>query len=192
MRVLAIDVGGTTVKILATGQSEPRRFASGPTMTPENMVTGVKELAGTWKYDVDCARLPGTRQQRPHRPRTQESRRPAGSTSISRPRSGCPVRIINDAAMQALGSYQGGLLLFLGLGTGLGAAVVADGVVIPMELAHLSCKNQHVPSTTSECAPCGRFGRKKWRKYVAFGAERLIEALAPGRCRIRRRQRAGN
>ena len=177
MRVLAIDVGGTSVKILATGQSEPRRFASGPTMTPENMVTGVKELAGTWKYDVIALGYPG---------------RVSNGRIVLEPKNlapgwvdfdfaaafGCPVRIINDAAMQALGSYQGGLLLFLGLGTGLGAAVVADGVVIPMELAHLSCKN-HTYEHYLGVRALRRFGRKKWRKYVAFGAERLIEALHP-------------
>ena len=177
MQVLAIDVGGTNVKILATGQREPRKFASGRTMTPENMVAGVKELAGTWKYDVVALGYPG---------------RVSKSRILLEPRNlapgwvdfdfaaafGCPVRIINDAAMQALGSYQGGLLLFLGLGTGLGAAVVADGVVIPMELAHLSWKN-HTYEHYLGVKALRRVGRRKWRKYVAAGAEGLIEALHP-------------
>jgi polyphosphate glucokinase len=91
---------------------------------------------------------------------------------------GCPVRVINDAAMQALGSYKRGLLLFLGLGTGLGAALVADGVVLPMELGQLSFKNGTYEDYLGVLA-LQRLGRKKWQKYVAFGTARMIEALHP-------------
>src|SRR6476619_1041072 len=90
----------------------------------------------------------------------------------------CPVQIINDAAMQALGNYKRGLLLFLGLGTGLGAALVVDGVVIPMELAHLSFRNGTYEDYIGARA-LKRLGRKRWQKYVEFGTARMIEALDP-------------
>jgi predicted NBD/HSP70 family sugar kinase len=135
MHMLVVDVGGTTVKILATGQAEPRTFPSWPTLTPAQMVSGVKELAGEWPYDVVSIGYPGLVLQgdvvaEPHN---------LGSGWVGfdfAAAFGCPVKLINDAAMQALGSYQDGVLLFLGLGTGLGAALVTDGVVTPMELGH--------------------------------------------------------
>jgi polyphosphate glucokinase len=126
MNVLVIDVGGTYVKILATGQKEPRRFFSGPTMTPRQMVSGVKKLAADWQYDVVSIGYPGL---------VLRGRVAAEPYNLAPGWAGFnfaaafrrPVKIINDAAMQALGSYQGGEMLFLGLGTGLGSAVVADG-----------------------------------------------------------------
>jgi polyphosphate glucokinase len=137
MNVLAVDIGGTNVKILATGQKEPRRFPSGPTLTPEHMVAGVKELAADWKYDVVSIGYPG---------------QVVGDRAVTEPRNlahgwvgfdfqaafGRPVKVINDAAMQALGSYNGGTMLFLGLGTGLGSALVVRGHIVPMELGALS------------------------------------------------------
>jgi polyphosphate glucokinase len=177
MRVLVVDIGGTNVKILATGEKTPRKFPSGPKLTPTKMVAEVKALAAPWKYDAIAIGYPGqVRDGRivsePH----NLGRRWVGFDFAAA--FGLPVRILNDAAMQAFGSYKRGLLLFLGLGTGLGAALVADGVVIPMELAHLSFKNGTYEDYVGVRA-LKRMGRKKWQKYVEFGANRLIEALHP-------------
>ena len=177
MKVLVIDIGGSNVKILATGQRTPRKFASGPTMTPKKMVAGVKALAAGWKYDVIALGYPG--RVRDGRITSQPHNLGRGWVGFNfRSAFGRPVRIINDAAMQALGSHKRGLLLFLGLGTGLGAALVAEGVVIPMELAHLSFKNGTYEDYLGLRA-LKRLGRKKWQKYVEFGAARMIEAVAP-------------
>jgi predicted NBD/HSP70 family sugar kinase len=177
MKVLVIDIGGTNVKILATGQRTPRKFASGPTLTPKKMVAGVKALAAGWKYDAIAIGYPG----RVHDGRITAQARNLGRGWVGfnfKSAFGRPVRIINDAAMQALGSHKRGVLLFLGLGTGLGAALVAEGVVIPMELAHLSFKNGTYEDYLGLRA-LKRLGRKRWQKYVEFGAARMIEAVAP-------------
>jgi len=177
MRVLVVDVGGTNVKILATGQQTPRKFPSGRKMTPGAMVSGVKALAGSWEYDAVAIGYPG----RVHRGKIvvephNLARRWVGFDFRSA--FGCPVKVINDAAMQALGSYKGGLLLFLGLGTGLGAALVADGVVIPTELAHLPYKNATWEDYLGARSLHKR-GRKKWQQHVEFAIARLTDALAP-------------
>ena len=139
MNVLVVDVGGTHVKILATGQKEPRKFPSGPKMTPKQMVSGVKKLASDWKYDVVSIGYPGPGSQ--GRPVAEPHNLGKAWVGFNfKSAFGCPVKIINDAAMQALGSYRGGLMLFLGLGTGLGSALVVEGIVVPMELGHLSYK----------------------------------------------------
>ena len=136
LKVLVIDVGRTGVKILATGQTERRRFPSGKTMTPREMVAGVKKLAKDWKYDVVSLGYPGL--VRDNNAASEPHNLALGWVGFDfNAAFGCPVKIINDAAMQALGSYRGGTLLFLGLGTGLGSALVADGTVVPLELAHL-------------------------------------------------------
>jgi len=177
IRVLVVDIGGTNVKILATGQTEPRRFPSGRELTPAAMVSGVKELAKDWKYDVVAIGYPG---------QVRAGRIVSEAKNLGRrwidfdftAAFGRPVRIINDAAMQALGSYQKGLLLFLGLGTGLGAALVVNGVVIPMELAHLSFKNETYEHYVGARA-LARLGRKKWQKHVEYATARMIEAVLP-------------
>src|SRR4029450_12545252 len=137
MNVLVVDVGGTNVKILATGQAEPRKFPSGPKLTAKGMVSGVRKSARNWEYDVVAIGYPGLVLQgrvaaEPH------NLAPGWAGFDFAAAFGCPVKLINDAAMQALGSYKEGVLLFLGLGTGLGSALVAEGVVVPMELGHLS------------------------------------------------------
>ena len=176
MRVLVVDIGGTNVKILATGQRTPRKFPSGPKLTPKKMVAGVKALAADWKYDAVAIGYPG--QVRDGRILTEPHNLGRGWVGFDfKAAFGCPVRIINDAAMQALGSYKSGLLLFLGLGTGLGAALVADGVVIPMELAHLSFKDGTYEDYLGVRA-LKRLGRKKWQKYVEFGTARMIRRSA--------------
>jgi len=177
MRVLVVDIGGTNVKILATGENEPRKFPSGPSLTPIQMVAGVKQLAGDWTYDAVAIGYPGPVihgriSSEPHN---------LGGGWIEfdfNAAFGRPVRIINDGAMQALGSYKSGLLLFLGLGTGLGAALVADGVLIPMELAHLSFRNGTYEKYLGVRA-LRRLGRKKWQKNVELITAELMKALHP-------------
>jgi polyphosphate glucokinase len=139
MTVLVIDVGGTHVKILATGRKQHREVESGPTMTAAQMVAAVKQRAAGWRYDrVSIGYLGPVVHDHPlHEPMHLG----AGWVGFDFPAAfGCPVKIINDAAMQALGSYKGGHMLFLGLGTGLGSAMIVDGMVQPMELGHLPYK----------------------------------------------------
>jgi hypothetical protein len=159
-RVLVIDVGGTNVKMLATGQKEPRKYPSGPTMTPRRMVRLVKKSVRDWKFDCVSLGFPGpVINQHPLR---EPHNLGGGWMGFNfRKAFGCPVRIINDAAMQALGSYKGGRMLFLGLGTGLGSAMVVDGMLQPMELAHLIYKNgpikRNVKRYFSPSAQCRHF-----------------------------------
>src|SRR5262249_48189173 len=137
--VLAIDIGGTHVKILATGQDERHEFESGPKLTPQSMVANVKNLAKDWKYELVSIGYPGL--VRFNRPIAEPRNLAKGWVGFNFEAGfGRPVRIINDAAMQALGSYRGGTMLFLGLGTGLGSAMVVEGVVLPFELGHLPYK----------------------------------------------------
>src|SRR6516164_4294153 len=136
MKVLAIDVGGTHVKMLVTGQEVPLKFVSGPKMTAKQMVSTVKKLTQGWDYDAVSIGYPGQVLQGRilHEPRNLGS----GWVNFDFAKAfGCKVKVINDAAMQALGSYKGGRMLFLGLGTGLGSAMIVDGILEPMELAHL-------------------------------------------------------
>ena len=177
MNVLVVDIGGTNVKILATGQTEPRRFASGPTLTAKQMVVGVKKLARGWKYDVVSIGYPGM---------VVRNRLLAEPYNLGRGWMGFdfesafkrPVKLINDAAMQALGSYKRGKMLFLGLGTGLGSTMIVDGIVEPMELAHLPYKKGTYEDYVGERSLEKR-GKKKWRRYVADVVERLTTALEP-------------
>jgi len=177
MKVLVVDVGGTSVKILATGEGEPRKFASGPAMTARQMVAGVKKLAAGWKYDRVSIGYPGVVKN--HQPVTEPHNLAQGWVRFDYAAAfGCPVRIINDAAMQALGSYKGGTMLFLGLGTGLGSALVVDGIVVPMELAHLPYRK----STYEEYVGVRELERekkKKWRRQVEDVVERLTAAFHP-------------
>jgi polyphosphate glucokinase len=155
VNVLVIDIGGTHVKLLATGQDEPVKFVSGPTLTPARMVAGVKKLGRGWKYHAISMGYPGL---------VLHGRR--------------PVKIINDAAMQALGSYKGGKMLFLGLGTGLGSALVVDGIVEPMELGHLPYRKGTYEAYVGQRGLEQR-GKKKWRRHVADVVAGLIAALEP-------------
>ena len=163
MNVLVVDVGGTHVKILATGQTESRRFPSGATLTPKRMVAGVKKLAGDWKYNAVSIGYPGTVVR--NRPLTEPHNLGRGWVGFN---FGAafkhPVKVVNDAAMQALGSYKGGKMLFLGLGTGLGSTMIADGVVEPMELAHLPYKKGTYEDYVGEWSLEKR-GKKKWRRH---------------------------
>src|SRR5262245_41133138 len=128
MKVLVVDVGGTHIKILATGRRSPRKFSSGATMTPEQMVAGVRQLARDWKYDVVSIGYPGPVLR--GRPVAEPHNLGPGWVGFDfQSAFGRPVKLVNDAAMQAMGSYKGGKLLFLGLGTGLGSAFIVDGIV---------------------------------------------------------------
>jgi polyphosphate glucokinase len=177
MNVLGIDVGGTYVKILATGQKELRRFSSGPTMAPQQMVSGVTKLAAEWQYDVLSIGYPGL---------VLRGRVAAEPYNLAPGWVGFnfaaaferPVKLLNDAAMQALGSYQGGAMLFLGLGTGLGSALVTDGVVVPMELAHLLYKKRTYEDYVG-LRGLQRLGRKKWQRHVESAVKQLIAAFHP-------------
>ena len=138
-KVLVVDVGGTHLKILASGQRTPRKIASGRKMTAQRMCNWVKKAASDWHYEVAAIGYPGpVVHGRPvHEPYNMSK----GWVGFDYAKGlGCPVKVINDAAMQAIGSYQGGRMLFLGLGTGLGSAMIVDGIVEPMELAHLPYK----------------------------------------------------
>jgi polyphosphate glucokinase len=175
--VLAVDVGGTSVKILATGQGESRSFPSGPTLTPRRMISQVKKLAADWIYDVVSIGYPGpVLRGRPIAEPYNLGRGWVGfdfAAAFSR-----PVKVVNDAAMQALGSYQGGKMLFLGLGTGFGSAMIVDGIVEPMELGHLPYRKGTYEDYVGR-AGLERRGIKKWRRDVADVVARFIAALEP-------------
>jgi len=177
MNVLVIDVGGTHVKILATGQKERREFESGPTTTPSGMVAEVKRLARGWRFDVVSIGYPGL--VLGGRIAAEPHNLAPGWIGFDFERAfGLPVKVANDAAMQALGSYVKGTMLFLGLGTGLGSALVVDGHVVPMELAHLSYGDATIEDYVG-LRGLERLGKKKWRKHVAFLVERFTAALHP-------------
>jgi polyphosphate glucokinase len=176
VKVLVIDVGGTHVKVLATGQRTPRKIPSGATMTARRMVRAVKRTAADWAYDVVSIGYPGPVLH--NRPVAEPYNLGGGWVGFNfRAAFGCPVKIVNDAAMQALGSYRGGRMLFLGLGTGLGTALIVDGVLEPMELAHLPYKKRGTYEDYVGRRGLERLGKKKWRRHVAQVAKRLQAAL---------------
>ncbi|MFY9529037.1 MAG: ROK family protein, partial [Candidatus Acidiferrales bacterium] len=165
-RVLVIDVGGTNVKVLATGQRQPRKIPSGPAMTASQMVREVKRLVRDWKYDRISIGYPGPAIH--NHPLHEPHNLGGGWVGFNfRKAFGRPVKLVNDAAMQALGSYKGGCMLFLGLGTGLGSAMIADGILEPMELAHLPYKKGKTYEDYLGLRGLKRLGKKKWRRHVA-------------------------
>ena len=175
MKILVIDVGGTHGKILAAGEKLYREFPSGPTMTAKQMVAAVKKLAGGWEYDVISIGYPGVVVHgspvlEPHNLGTGW----VGfdfAAAFKR-----PVKMVNDAAMQALGGYKRGRMLFLGLGTGLGSAMIVDGLVVPMELAHLPYKKATFEDYVG-IRGLKQHGKKKWRRHVMDVVKRLSAAL---------------
>jgi polyphosphate glucokinase len=177
MNILVIDVGGTHIKILATGETEKREIDSGPSITARQMVTSVKKLAGGWKYDAVSIGYPGPVVH--DRPLTEPHNLGKGWMGFDFAAAfRLPVKVMNDAAMQALGSYRGGRMLFLGLGTGLGSTLIVDGAVQPMELAHLPYKKGTYEDYVGVRGLEG-FGKKKWRKHVEDVVERLVAAFEP-------------
>jgi len=182
VKILVVDVGGNNVKLLVTGQKVPRKVPSGPDLTPARMVAGIKKAIPDWKWDVVTIGYPGV--VKDGRPALEPKNLGEGWLRYNYRRAlGKPVRIINDAAMQALGSYEGGRMLFLGLGTGLGAALVLEGLVQPLEIAHLKYDDgktyeEHVGKKAQD-----RLGKKRWRKevdqivmdlYAAFQVDEVV------------------
>jgi polyphosphate glucokinase len=175
--VLAVDVGGSRVKMLVNGDSERRRFPSGPGLTPEEMVTGVLEHTRDWKFSVISVGVPAS---------------VFGGRVVREPFNlgtgwvdfdfeaalGRPTKLMNDAAMQALGSYAGGRMLYLGFGTGLGSTLIVEGVVQPMELGHLPYRRHTYEDYVGERGR-KRLGKKRWKDAVHDVIERLFAALQP-------------
>lgn len=177
MNILVIDVGGSNVKIFTSEEKERRKFPSGAALTAAQMVEEVKALASDWNYDAVSIGYPG---------KVKHERIVAEPHNLGRgwlgfdfsAAFGCPVKLINDAAMQALGDYRGGSMLFLGLGTGLGSAMIVDGTIVPMELGHLPYKRKTFEDYVGAAA-LKRKGIKKWRADVIDVIAILSDALVP-------------
>jgi polyphosphate glucokinase len=177
MNILAIDIGGTWVKLLLTGQTEPTKLPSGLAFTPQQLVADVKRATAGWTYDVVSIGLPAPVVN--NRPLREPWNLGAGWVGFDFQRAlGCVVRVVNDAAMQALGSYRGGKMLFLGLGTGLGSCMVVDGIVEPMELGHLPYQDATFEDYVG-IRGLERLGKAKWREHVTDVVARLVAALEP-------------
>ena len=175
-RVLVIDIGGTHIKLLATGQKEPIKIPSGPEMTPRRMVTLVRRATAKWKYSAVSIGYPGPVLH--GKPVSDPHNLAPGWVGFDfRKAFGRPVKLMNDAALQAIGSYKRGRMLFLGLGTGLGSALIVDGVIEPLELAHLPYKKGGTYEDYIGLRGLERLGKKKWRRYVADVVNRLKAAL---------------
>jgi polyphosphate glucokinase len=177
-KILVIDIGGTHIKILASGQRTPRKVDSGPKMTAKKMAAWVKDAAKDWPHDVASIGYPGAVVH--GRPLREPYNLGTGWVCFNYSKAlGCPVKIINDAAMQALGDYEGGRMLFLGIGTGLGSAMIVDGVVEPMELAHLPYKHGKTYEDYAGLRGLKRLGKKKWRRHVTDIVTELTAAMNP-------------
>jgi len=176
VKVLVIDVGGTHVKACVYGHKTKIETASGPMMTPKKMVAGLRPAVAGLKYDAISMGYPGPVVH--GRPMTEPHNLAPGWVGFDFKKAfGCRIKIINDAAMQALGSDHGGRMLFLGLGTGLGSAFVVDGLVEPLELAHLPYKNGRTYEDYVGLAGLKKHGKKKWRHHVRDVIERLQAAF---------------
>jgi polyphosphate glucokinase len=175
MKVLVIDIGGNSVKVLITGETEPRKFPSGPTLTPREMVSATLKLTEDWQYGAVSVGYPG---------RVRDNQVVAEPVNLGRGwlhfdfarAFGCPAKVINDAAMQALGSYRTGKLLFLGLGTGLGSALIVDRRIVPMELGHLPYKDSTYESYVG-LEGLKRLGITEWRACVQRVVAAFVAAL---------------
>jgi polyphosphate glucokinase len=175
MRVLVVDVGGTNMKIGLSGRKQVLKIPSGPDMNARRMAAAVKKATAGWKYDAVTIGYPGPvvngkPAREPH------NLGPGWMRFDYRKAFGKPVRVVNDAAMQALGSYQGGRMLFLGLGTGLGSAFVSGDTVDPLELAHLPYRKNRTYEDYLGLRGYKRMGRKRWQKHV----EKVVELLRFG------------
>jgi predicted NBD/HSP70 family sugar kinase len=176
LKVLVVDVGGTNLKVLATGKRSPRKTPSGSRMTPLEMVEEVQRLAADWPYEVIALGYPGPVLN--DHPTAEPKNLGKGWVGFDFEKAfGCPVKMINDAAMQALGSYKSGRMLFLGFGTGLGSALITDGVLVPMELAHLLYTKDRTYEDVVGLRGLKRYGKKKWRQHVAEVVAALRHAL---------------
>jgi polyphosphate glucokinase len=174
-KVLAIDIGGNNVKVLMSGQKEARKFPSGPRLTPRRMVAGVKAITKDWKYDLVSIGYPGV---------VHDDRITAEPVNLGRGwvrfsfRTAFrrPVKVVNDAVMQAIGSYRGGTMLFLGLGTGLGTALVVNGHVVPMELGHFPFRKRTIEDYLGT-EGLKHLGLNRWRKLVAGVTGEFVSAF---------------
>lgn len=178
LKVLAIDIGGTNVKIRVAADPEKRSFPSGPTLTPQQMVDGVLKLAQGWSYDVVSIGLPAPIVK--NKPARNPANLGAGWVDFDYDDGFAkPVKLINDAAMQAVGSYQGGRMLFLGFGTGLGSCLIAEHVIIPTELAHMPYRKGKSFEQAVGIKALDKHGKKRWTKDVHEAIEILSAALIP-------------
>jgi polyphosphate glucokinase len=177
-KVLAVDVGGSHVKVLVPGADAKREADSGPTMTPQQMVDAVKKLADGWDYDVISIGYPGPVLH--NKPIVEPANLGQGWCGFDFEKAfGHPVKVVNDALMQAIGAYEGGRMLFLGLGTGLGSAMIVDNVAQPMELAHMPYKKGKTFEDYVGERGIEKRGKKKWREEVVAVVEQLKKALRP-------------
>jgi len=175
--VLSVDVGGSHVKMLASDEEEPRRFDSGSDLTPQAMVDGVLRAAAGWTWDVVSVGIPTP--VRGGSPIAEPVNLGYGWVGFGFERAfGKPTKVVNDAVMQAIGSYEGGRMLFLGLGTGLGSAFIVDGLVEPLELGHLPFRKTTFEDYVSARA-LEKHGKKKWKEAVFEVVERLAAAMEP-------------
>ena len=176
MKILVIDVGGTNIKVASSDKLVPIKIPSGPTMTAEQMTRDVLAATKDWAYDCISIGYPGPVVH--DHPLAEPHNLAKGWIDFPYQKAfGKPLRFINDAAMQALGGYKGGRMLFLGIGTGLGSAMIFDGVVIPLELAHLPYKKGRTYEEYIGLAGLERRGEERWRKSVLDIIERFQAAL---------------
>jgi polyphosphate glucokinase len=174
--ILVIDVGGTNLKIIDSNHSEPLKIPSGPEMTAQRMITEVKKATKGWNYSVISIGYPGAVVQ--GKPKAEPHNLGPGWVSRDFEKAfGCLVRVVNDAAMQALGGYEGGRMLFLGLGTGLGSALIVDGTLAPMELAHLPYRKERTYEDYVGLRGLERLGKARWRHHVFIVIEQLRHAM---------------
>ena len=175
---LAIDIGGTHVKIRIPSEPAKREFESGPTLTPKQMVDGVKKLSAGWKFDSISIGLPAP--IRNNKPVKNPVNLGPGWVDFDYDADfGLPVKIINDAAMQAVGSYKAGRMLFLGLGTGLGSCLIVDHSIVPLELAHMPYRKGKTFEDYVGLRGLDKLGKKRWRKQVSEVCDILYAALLP-------------
>jgi predicted NBD/HSP70 family sugar kinase len=175
-KILAIDIGGSKVKALATGQTEPRRMPSGKNLTPARMVEEIRELVKDWEYEAVSIGYPG--QVGNSGPRSEPGNLGDGWVGFNFAAAfEKPVRIVNDAAMQALGSYEGGRMLFLGLGTGLGSTLISENVLVPLELGQLRSRGGETFGGVLGRRGLRRLGKRTWRRAVKKAVISLMDAL---------------
>jgi hypothetical protein len=176
VKILVIDVGGTNIKLLSTGRRTPIKIPSGPDLTPAEMVTRVLEATTDWTYDAATIGYPGPVVK--DRPTREPVNLGPGWVNFDYAKAlKVPVKMINDAAMQALGSYDGGVMLFLGLGTGLGTTLVTNGTVVPLEIAHLPYRKERTYEEYVGEAGLKHLGEKKWKRHVERIVNLFLAAL---------------
>jgi len=176
MKVLAVDIGGTKIKALATGQTEPRKAVSGRGLTPARMVEIVRRLADGWEFQAISIGYPGL--VGPGGPRSEPGNLGSGWVGFDYAAAfDHPVKICNDAAVQALGSYEGGRMLFLGLGTGLGSSLIAENVIVPLELGRLPYRRRQTLGDVLGRRGLKAGGKAVWKQIVTEMASKLMGAF---------------